>query len=320
MKSRAFQTAFALLSTVLFVITVDPPVAATQPGVNGKIAFAADFNNPAIHTQIDTINPDGTGLFQVTHVNGDAISPDWSPDGLRIVFEFDDENHAGIAIINADGTGFVDLTPTGFQSQPAFTPDGHHLVYECASCSGGDGVFLMRDDASDYPGVRLTTNPFLNEGDSNPEISPDGLTVTFVRHQVDGELQALFAVDIEGTNERQIVPYTLEVAIKHDWAPDGGHIAFTPYGDSPDRHSPEVATIRPDGSDLRLLTRYREGKVATPVGSYSPDGRWIAFRKRTPGTFGLWAMSPDGGNRKLIASFPFAPRFIDWGPKPEESK
>jgi len=92
---------------------------------------------------------------------------------------------------------------------------------------------------------------------------------------------------------------------------------LTLYGDSPDRHSPEVATIRPDGSDLRILTKYREGKVVTPVGSYSPDGRWIAFRKRTPGTVGLWIMSPDGGNRKLIASLPFPPRFIDWGPKPQ---
>ena len=77
MKSRT-QTAFVLLSTVLFVIAVVPPVAATQPGVNDKIAFAADFNTPDMHVQIFTINPDGIGLFQVTNVKGDANSPDWT--------------------------------------------------------------------------------------------------------------------------------------------------------------------------------------------------------------------------------------------------
>ena len=317
MRSRAFQATFALFAftIVLFVLAVTAPARATQPGVNGKIAFSFDTSG-----QIYTINPDGTGLFQLTNVNGAAYSPDWSPDGRRIAFSFDDDTHGGIAIINADGSDFHDLTPTGIHAQPTFTPDGHHLVYECVDCSGGDGIFLMRDDASDFPGLRLTTNPFPGEGDSNPEVSPDGKTVTFVRHQVDGELQALFAVDIDGTNERQVVSYTYEVAIKHDWAPDGRHIVLTLYGDSPDGHSPDVATVRPDGSDLRILTRYRQGKVVTPVGSYSPDGRWIVFRKRTPGTVGLWIMSPDGGNRKLIAILPLPPRFIDWGPKPVNSK
>ena len=142
MRSRAFQATFALFAftIVLFVLAVTAPARATQPGVNGKIAFSFDTTG-----QIYTINPDGTGLFQLTNVNGAAYSPDWSPDGHPIAFSFDDDTHGGIAIINADGTDFHDLTPTGIHAQPAFTPDGHHLVYECVDCSGGDGIFLMRD-------------------------------------------------------------------------------------------------------------------------------------------------------------------------------
>jgi hypothetical protein len=40
-----------------------------------------------------------------------------------------------------------------------------------------------------------------------------------VRVKSEHELQALFAVDIEGTNLRRFLPYRLEVAIKRDWAP-----------------------------------------------------------------------------------------------------
>ncbi len=296
---------------LLGLVAVGGPAAyATTPGQNGLIAFAADTGSGP---QIFIVEPDGTGLRQLTHVSGEATSPDWSPDGQRIAFELDDETHAGIAIMNADGTNLQDLTPTGFRGQPAFTPDRHHLVFECGDCPGGDGVFIMNDDGTNPQ--RLTTNPFVEEGDANPEVSPDGGTVTFVRHQVNEELQALFAVDIDGTNERQLTSYALEVGIKHDWAPDGQRIVITPHADFPDRLSPNVATISADGSDLRMLTRYTEGAVGAFAGSYSPDGHWIVFRLQSRRQFGLWVMSPNGGNRRLIATFPFAPRFIDWGPQ-----
>ena len=289
------------------------PARATTAGPNGRLAFAAETETSS---QIATINPDGSGLQQITHVNGFATAPDWSPDGQRIAFELDDDTHAGIAIMNADGSNLHDLTPTGLQSQPAFTPDGHHLVYECALCAGGDGIFLMRDDAADYPGRRLSTNPFPIQWDGNAEVAPDGQTVTFVRHQVDGQLQALFAVDIAGTHTRQLTPYDREVAIKHDWAPDGKSIVLTVNGDYPNGQSPNLAILRPDGAHLRLLTHYADGVTGAFAGSYSPDGHWIVYRLQNNGLFQLWKMNHEGGERRLIGTFPFAPRFIDWGTYP----
>ena len=139
----------------------------------------------------------------------------------------------------------------------------------------------MAADGLDFPGLRLSTNVFRGEGDADPNVSPDGQTVTFVRHKVDGELQALYTVDIDGSNLRRIVPYALEVAIKHDWAPDGNHIVIGAWADYPDHLSPNVATIRPDGSDLEMLTDYTGGEVGAFAGSYSPDGRWTCSASRT---------------------------------------
>jgi Tol biopolymer transport system component len=175
----------------------------------------------------------------------------------------------------------------------------------------------MRDDGADAPGERLTTNPFHDQGDENPELSPDGQTLTFVRHKVGGELQALFAVDIDGSDLRQLTSYQREIGIKHDWAPDGRHIVVTVNADYPHHTSANVATIRADGSHLRKLTAYSGGKVGAFAGSYSPDGRWIAFRVENVEhkSLRLYKMHPDGTHRRLIRKLAISPRQIDWGPR-----
>jgi Tol biopolymer transport system component len=304
----------SLLATATLLLTslalIAAPARGTTPGRNGLIVFAADLG---LGAEIFTIRPDGTDLHQLTELDGNATHPDWSPDGTRIAFLLEEQ---AIYVMNGDGSDLHQVAAPG--GHPSFTPDGEHLVYECSqNCDGGsDGIFLMRDDGSDAPGVRLSTNPFVDNGDSDPQVSPDGGTVTFVRHQEEGQLQGLFAVGIDGTNERMLVPYGREVAIKHDWSPNGDGIVLTLWADFPDHRLPTVATVAPDGSDLSRLTAPREGQ-ATFAGSYSPDGKWIVFRYQNAdtGTYRLMRMRPDGSDRSVIATFPFSPRFIDWGSK-----
>jgi Tol biopolymer transport system component len=292
--------------TVGIAIVAAAPAWATFPGQNGRIAFQMDFG---LGAQIYTIKPSGLGIKQLTKVRGTAESPDWSPDGTRIAFQAEDGPN-GLWIIRADGSH---LHQVASGAQPAFTPDGHHLVYYCDDCTGGQGIFLMRADGSNAPGTRLTTSPSGYDGDVNPEVSPDGQTVTFVRGKVEGERQALFAVDIDGTDVRKLVPYRFNVFIKHDWAPDGEHIVFT----SPVKGQPNVYTIEPDGSDLVQLTHVGPD-VGAIAGSYSPDGRWIAFRWENPsvGVYRLMRMHPDGSDRSTITTAPVGEQYIDWGVAP----
>ena len=284
---------------------------ATTPGSNGRIVFAADDGTGF---ELYTIRPDGSDLVQLTHLDGDATHPDWSPDGRRIAFTLEDATHAGIVVMDRDGSNMRELTRQGYRAQPSFTPDGSHIVFEC-DCDP-QGIFIMRDDGTERR--RLTTHEFPDEGDSDPNVSPDGETVTFVRHKESGVLQALFAVDIDGGSVRKLVPYRYEVAIKHDWAPDGRHIVITTNADYPEGRSPNVATVAADGSGLQMLTTIDRADSGAFAGSYSPNGRWIAFRIENLATerFQLFKVRPDGSNRTLIADLPFAPRHIDWGPVP----
>jgi hypothetical protein len=94
-----------------------------------------------------------------------------------------------------------------------------------------------------------------------------------------------------------------------------GRIAIIANADhQPDGTSANVATIRPDGSGLRLLTHFRGGEVNALTGSYSPDGRWIVYRLENAGTFALEKIRADGrGCPERIRVLPVAPRHIDWG-------
>lgn len=98
-----------------------------QPGVNGvgniawslrdKIAFDRAGN------QIVTVNPDGTGLTQITSDQSSNLEPAWSPDGSMLVFSSDRDGNKELYAMNADGTGIRRLTYDGAaDSEPAWGP------------------------------------------------------------------------------------------------------------------------------------------------------------------------------------------------------
>src|SRR4051794_22563922 len=99
----------ALLGAVGLGLACATSVGATTPGENGRIAFSKEVHG---HYQLFTIAPDGSDLQQLTRLPGDVVNSDWSPDGGRLVFEYDrpHEKGCGLMVVDSDGSDPVDLS------------------------------------------------------------------------------------------------------------------------------------------------------------------------------------------------------------------
>jgi Tol biopolymer transport system component len=111
---------------------------STETAPDGLIAFASftradGLNNPNNNPsgEIFVINPDGSGLVQLTHDNFEERAPSWSPDGTQIAFMARvGGNDFEICLINADGSNFRQLTDNDIpDASPSWSPDGDQIVF-----------------------------------------------------------------------------------------------------------------------------------------------------------------------------------------------
>jgi len=221
-------------------------ISDPTPSPDGRmIAFVvADYVDNT--GDIWLVNRDGSGLRNLTGDGPLDDAPAWSPDGSRLAYRsFREENFGDIWTIRVDGTGRANLTPrTGTfvldQHRPDWSPDGTRIVY--AGTGGGDwGIWVMQADGSQKR--QLTSTPEL---DTEPVWSPDGKRIAFRRTGSAGSDLVLMAPD--GTGVR-VIDFPGQQRLPA-WSPDGRLIAFV--GQPTVTSLPEVFTMRPDGTDVRL--------------------------------------------------------------------
>jgi Tol biopolymer transport system component len=110
--------------------------------------------------RIVTVTIHGGHRVELTDPALEAQIPYWSPDSTKIVFTIfppDGPGIANIAIINADGSGFRQLTfATGERGNVSgsFSPDGSKIIFYRAFANGNRDLFTMDADGSNVQ--RLT--------------------------------------------------------------------------------------------------------------------------------------------------------------------
>jgi Tol biopolymer transport system component len=118
-----------------------------------KITFTRFSNKSGnLQTPTDaevwTINPDGTGLTQLTFNEVEERAPSWSNDGTRITYACKQGTTAPnadneICVMNADGTGQTQLTfNTTNDATSSYSPDNHKIIFHSMQ------LFTMNPDGT----------------------------------------------------------------------------------------------------------------------------------------------------------------------------
>jgi Tol biopolymer transport system component len=234
-------------------------------------------------------------LVEVASDVADIAGPSWSPDGRAVAFGSTKDGM--LYVSNVGGDTPEESQPLGVSgAAPSWSPDGRYLTY-FAEVDGNLDIYVVAADGSDIQ--RLT-------GDAAPEYSPawspDGQRIAFVSER-DGD-QDVIVMHVDGTHQ---------IDVSRDrwpddafaWSADGRHIAFVAYLDGADPHTigegnAEIVVVSVDGSRRRDVSR---SPAWDGDPSWSPDGAWIAFTRRTEHA-DIYVMRSDGSDQRRLRGTP----------------
>jgi Tol biopolymer transport system component len=268
-------------------------------GGNGQIAFASEREGT---TQVWVVNVDGTNERQITNIPEGACQPDWSPDGLRLVFispcEKNEDQYpgAGMFIINEDGTGLTPLpSAPGGDFDPVWSPDGSKIAFSSMRNSGRPRIYVM--NLSDGSVERLSDQ---YSYDRQPYWSPDGSRLAFVTTQK-GPVQ-IWTMNADGSNQTLFSRSADAINLHPVWSRDGEVILFTQL--SQHRRIPAlVAASYQDGEYTEF--RYNQGPAPAKEARYSPDGLWLVYESWPEGSnHDVYIMSASGAGRTRLTTAP----------------
>jgi Tol biopolymer transport system component len=292
MTKEAVMTGGTRLGIALGLLVALAAVAVgtasgTFAGENGRIAFT--MRTETGNFDVYSMNPDGSGVTQVTTDPATDRNPRWSPDGERIAFSSDRSGDFDIWVVNADGTNPVHVS--GFASDgvldsvPSWSADGRQIVFQrgfgaeiwIANADGSGGESKLADgfvpgasahgkkvaftdsadlklhvlNLDDGTVTDVTSGP-TNQGDFEPNWSPRGNDLVFSRDTT-GTQNDLYVVHADGSGLDQLTDTTSVAASEGSpvWSPDGDRIAFSACDFTGGvQGNCSIGTMNRDGTDV----------------------------------------------------------------------
>ena len=331
---------FIYLASIVFMLIVtalacksNSYTRASKSLGEGRIVFRSTRNDA---WDIYAINPDGSGLTNMSNHPGRDWDFTWSPDGSRLVFisSRNDKDPEGcnmwctteIYTINAAGNELTRLTDvSAMHRNPIWSPDGDRIVFassrdetDPSACPFRCNFEIYTMNANGSEQIRVTNHP---AADIWPDWSPDGTRIAFTSYR-DGNAE-IYVMNSDGS---QLIRLTDDPGTDFwpVWSPDGTRIAFVSNRNYPDSEcilagcqydifvmSVTAAQSQTIGeNDLIQLHRTNSFFVNLFSVRWSPDGTQILSQVINDDNYDIFVVDADGSGYVDLMDTPhndFAP-------------
>lgn len=264
-----------------------PSRSDASPAQTGTIAFESDRNG---NYDIFAQQVGATGGATPLVVGSDAdVTPEWSPDGTKILYASDRDGDYDIYVRTLGGQEQKLTNNTADDAHPAWSPAGDRIIF--TSDRGGDyfQIYTMRANGSDVRQVGAIPNNHA----MHPRYSPNGNRVVFMR--ASAPLPAcqwnwdVWTMDTNGGNQQRVTN-NLGADLYPRWLPDGSQIVYASCRNFLDF---DLYTVNPvTGAERRLTSWFLANEWAA---SYAPDGQHLAFSTDYDGNTEIYTMPAVGG-------------------------
>jgi len=298
------------------------------------------FENPidVNKIKVPTVTPSATPLPLPTDVHGG-----------HIVFTCTRKDINQICIINADGSGYRQLTDNSTNTYyPAISPDSRTVVYAVNQYDNFDLYSIALD------GLKITRLTSSIGNSFSPDFSPDGKQILFVNKTADGKFE-LWVMGSAGEKPHAIFTGANAI-VGAAWSRDGNQIAFAMSVENNfsyqvfvlNASQPALAPVQitrgvndiggslawsPDGKNILIYAGpvaareiYRVDMASGAItqltfggnnaaAAYSPDGQYIVYNSlRNNNQADLYIMRADGHSTRQLTNFPEPDWQPHWGP------
>jgi len=185
--------------------------------LDGSMVTYAESDDDG-NIQVFVADADGSNAQQLTHGEGGARGPRWSPDDSMIAYERDTSGDSQIFVVDVpDGTSTQVTDEAGGAVDPGgWTPDGGSILFSTFNASV-DQYSAVSVDLSTGQTTQLVPDG------SVPTLSPDGAWIAFNSYLKQGI--RLMLANGDGASRRTIARLTLEDGFE-EWSPDSTQIAY----------------------------------------------------------------------------------------------
>lgn len=228
---------------------------------------------------------DGYNLEPVVRNNSINLSPQWSPDGGKILYTSYKDGWPYLYMMELATRRETRLSSqAGVNIGARWSPSGNEIALTLSK-DGNPELYILELNGMKLK--RLTDNWAI---DVSPAWSPDAKRLAFVSDR--GGNPHIYMINSDGTGLIRIT-YEGKYNAAPAWSPKGDKIAFVRRNEG----KFDIWTMNADGTEqIQLTLNGRDNEDP----SWSPDGRYIIFTSTGNGAAGIYIMRDNGADQRRI--------------------